>query len=135
MTQYNWAGKGVNFSSDTFKATILTSSYTFSSSHEYLDDVNAYETSATGFSATGVTLSTSFSSPVLTVDAADFGWSGLTGDDYYYLVIYKDTGSASTSVLLGIENLSASVTGGGTTNGSISITVPTEGLFQVRYNN
>ena len=84
----------LNMSTDTIKAVLLSSAYTYSASHEFLSDISAAVLS------TAQTLA----SKTLTggvFDAADAVYTAVSaGDTASYVVLYKDTGVAGTSPLL-----------------------------------
>lgn len=96
----------VDFDTDTIKVALTTSSYTFNQdTHDYFDDVTA-EVSGTGYTAGGATLA----SPTVTLDttndrvdfdAADTSWTTST-ITARYAVIYKSTGTASTSPIIAV---------------------------------
>lgn len=95
----------VDFLSDTIKVALTTSSYTPNQdTHEFFSDVTN-EVSGTGYTAGGATLATKTvsydsSTNIVKLDADDTSWSSST-ITARYAVIYKSTGTASTSPLLG----------------------------------
>lgn len=102
---YKNLGLGLfDFSADTFKMLLTTSSYTPNfDTHEFIDDVTS-EITGTGYTAGGETLS----GVVWTYDTGN-DWCLLTCDPVEWTgatfsarrgVVYKDTGTASTSPLL-----------------------------------
>ena len=86
----------INLSSDTIKAILVDSAdYTLNlATHDYLDDVPA-----AARVGSAVTL-TSKSVTGGVFDAADPTFTGVTGDQFEYIIIYKDTGTESTSPLI-----------------------------------
>lgn len=113
------ATTGAVFTSDTIKVALLGSGYSFNQdTHEFFSDVSASQISAgAGYTAGGATLA----SKTVTVDAAtnetrfdaaDTVWTVPSGNTLtaYFAVIYKDTGTASTSPLLGYVNFGGAVT-------------------------
>lgn len=96
----------VDFDTDTIKVALATSAYTPNQdTHDYFDDVTN-EVVGTGYTAGGATLA----SPTVTLDtandrvdfdAADTSWTTSTITARYG-IIYKSTGTASTSPLIGI---------------------------------
>ena len=88
----------INLSSDTIKAVIVSTSYTYSSAHDNYDDVSANAI------CTPVTLaSKSVTGGVF--DAADIAPSDVNGN-IGAIIIYKDTGTPSTSKLIAhIDNM------------------------------
>ena len=113
-------GPQIDFDNDTIKVALLTNAYTFSSAHDFFDDVSAFETSGDGYTAGGETItniivdtSALFTTNVFgdaTVWAADSG-SPFT---FQYAVIYKSTGVASTSPLIAIHDFGTDLTNAGT---------------------
>lgn len=92
----------IDFDTDTIKVMLTTSSYTPNQdTHDYVDDITN-EVSGTGYTAGGATLASktnTISTNVNTLDAADVTWSSSTITARYG-VIYKDTGTPSTSPLI-----------------------------------
>lgn len=83
----------INWFADTIKCCLVdTGVYTYSTSHEFLSSV-------TGIVATSAAL-TSKTVALGVADAADVTFSGVTGATVEAVVIYKDTGVASTSRLI-----------------------------------
>lgn len=102
------AARRVDWVTDTIKVALATSSYTPNQdTHDFFDDVTN-EVTGTGYTAGGVTLgskSTSFdaTSNETRLIAADAVWTGAT-ITARFAVVYKSTGTASTSPLLGYVN-------------------------------
>jgi len=87
---------GINLTSDTIKAVLVdTGAYTYSASHANLSDITAPARIATS----GALASKTVTSGVF--DAADITVAGVTGTTVEAVVIFKDTGTASTSSLIG----------------------------------
>lgn len=92
---------------DTIKVALLTTAYTPDiDNHKFLSDVNANESSGAGYTAGGNTLT----SPTVTEDdvndrgvfgAANASWPSSTIANARYALIYKATGTPSTSPLIG----------------------------------
>lgn len=120
----------IDLLSDTIKVALTTSSYTPNQdTHEFFDAVTN-EITGTGYTAGGATLGSktlAYASKVSTFDAADTSWttSTLTAR---YAVVYKDTGTASTSPLICYINFGADVS---TTAGTFLITWNASGIFTV----
>ena len=93
-----------NLTSDTIKVALVTSSYVPNiDTHDFFDDITNEVTSA-GYTAGGAALA----SPSITIDtsgdfawfdASDTSWTGTT-ITARYAIIYKSTGTASTSPLI-----------------------------------
>ena len=107
-------GVGVDMNTDTIKAVLLTSGYTYSAAHDFLDDLVVASNSPTsGGTAT-------LASPTVTngvFDAADTVFSAVTtGFTITQIAVYKDTGTASTSALICLfDGLSQASNGGSLT--------------------
>lgn len=103
---------GINWGSDTIKVALLTSSYTpDQDAHNYFDDVSAYEVTGTGYTAGGATLASKTNAytsgtNTMALDAADSTWTSST-ITARYAALYKDTGTASTSPLIGYVDFGA----------------------------
>jgi hypothetical protein len=120
----------INLPSDTIKAALCTSSYTpDQDAHDYFNDISG-EVVGTGYTAGGATLGTktlTYDGPsnTVTFDAADTSWATST-ITARYAVIYKDTGTPSTSPLIGYVDFGADVS---TTAGTFQITWNASGIF------
>lgn len=86
---------GINMSSDTIKVALVDSAdYTVNlSTHQYFSSV-----AGAGVVSTGTLASKTVTDGIF--DAADLTFTSVTGDPSEALVIYKDTGSNSTSPLI-----------------------------------
>lgn len=115
---------GINMSSATIKVALLdTGTVGYNSAHDFYDDISA------GVVGTPQTLaSKTFTNGVF--DAADVTFTGVSGSSAEALVIYRDTGTPSTSNLIafldtGYTNLPVTPNGGDITvtwdNGSNKI--------------
>lgn len=122
----------VDFDTDTIKVALATSSYTPNvDTHDFFNDVTN-EITGTGYTAGGATLGSKTvvydtASDQIRLDAADTTWttSTLTAR---YAIVYKDTGTASTSPLLGYVNFGADVS---TTAGTFQITWDSTGIVVI----
>ena len=98
--------KEVDWDTDTIKVMLLISSASSDQdTHDYIDDLNANEVSGTGYTAGGATLASktigyTAGTNVTKFDAADVTWSSST-ITARYAVLYVDTGTPATSVLIG----------------------------------
>lgn len=107
-------GVGIDFNTDTIVAYLLTSGYTYSSAHDFLDDlVLASNSPASGGSAT-------IASPTVALgvfDGADTVFTSVTtGSTITQIAIAKSTGTASTSALIALfDGLSQATNGGNLT--------------------
>lgn len=99
------AARRVDWDADTIKCALATSTYTPNQdTHNFFDDITN-EVSGTGYTAGGVALTTSApaydaTSNTLRLDASDAQWT-TASFTARYAIVYKDTGSAATSPLLG----------------------------------
>lgn len=109
-------GGSVNLTSDTIKACLVSNSYTYSTAHEFVSDLGTRigtDQTLTGKSVTGGVF-----------DATDLDFGSLPpGDTVKAVVIYKDTGNASTSPVLAHLDSGASVGLPFATNGG-GVTLP-----------
>lgn len=116
----------VNLSSDTIKAQMVTSAYTYSSSHQYAS-------SLAGLVGTAATLA----SKTVTAgvfDAADVTYSSVAaGSTVTGIAIYKDTGSSATSPLLAFISMKGDTTALAivTDGGNIVISWNASGIFKI----
>lgn len=101
----------INFSSDTFKVLLTTSSYTPDvDAHDYLDDVSN-EITGTGYTTGGATLSGlswtydgASNTAKLTATATTWSTATFTARR---AVVYKSTGTSSTSPLVSYVDFGA----------------------------
>jgi len=86
----------IDWDTDTIKCVLVdTADYTVDlAAHDNLDDIPAGARVATSDALTGKTVAAGVA------DADDVTFSAVTGDPSEALVIYKDTGTASTSRLI-----------------------------------
>lgn len=102
---------GLNWPSDTVKVALTTASYTPNQdTHDYFDDVTN-EVSGGGYTAGGISLANKActydtSTNTVILDADDITWGGVTLTARYGIV-YRSTGTASTSLLLGYIDFGA----------------------------
>lgn len=117
---------GIDLTSATIKVAMVTSTYTYSSSHQYYSSLS-------GVVGTDQTLgSKTVTSGVF--DAANSTWTSVTaGSTVVAFVFYKDTGVAATSPLIAYMDKRgdtvpfAIVTNGG----NITMTWNTSGIFKI----
>ena len=102
---------------------IDASDYTYSSAHDFLDDVPALARVATSSALTNTTVTNG------TFDADDVTFSSVTGDQSEALIIYIHTGVESTSRL--VAYIDTGVTGLPVTpsGGNISLSWNASGIF------
>ncbi len=119
----------VDWDTDTIKAALLTAYTVNQDTHDFFDDVSATEITGTGYTAGGATLGTKTATydtatDQVRLDAADTTWttSTLSATD---AVVYKSTGTASTSPLLAGIDFGATVS---TTAGTFQVTWDSVGI-------
>jgi hypothetical protein len=123
----------IDFKADTIKVSLHTSSYTPDiDAHDFYDDITN-EISATGYTTGGETLGTKVTSQDNTddegvFDAADVVWTITTSATARYAVIYKSTGTASTSPLVAYINFGEDLS---VANGTFTITWNAEGVINI----
>ncbi len=98
-------GGGIDLDTDTIKIALCTSSYSPAKTHDFFDDITN-EITGTGYTAGGATLGSKTVTQDDTnfravFDAADATWASSTLTARY-AVIYKSTGTASTSPLIAV---------------------------------
>lgn len=103
------AADRIDWVNDTIKCALLDTQPNQDTAH-FWSDVSAHEVSGSGYTAGGAALaskSISYDSTLQAVEfaAADLTWTGLTVSHVRYAVIYKDTGTSSTSPLMAFIEL------------------------------
>jgi hypothetical protein len=89
----------IDLENDTIKVALVTSSYTPSAAHDFFNDVTNELSTAGGYTAGGATVGTKTVTGGV-FDAADTAWISATFTCAYGIV-YKSTGDAATSPLIG----------------------------------
>ncbi len=123
-------GTAINLATDTIKLMLLTSSHTPNIDTEvFIDDVSASEVGDSGsYSAGGVTLTVTGSTDDTNDwgkwDATDVQITTFTGS-FRYGVIYKDTGTPSSSPIICVQDYGAT----SATNGTVDITFHANGII------
>lgn len=115
----------IDIESGTVKVALVdTGTYTYSSAHDFLNDLS-------GIVGTAQTLSTNTVTNGLFDSATNPTFSAVTGNSVEALVIYIDTGVAGTSRL--VAYIDTGVTGLPVTpnGGDITITWNASGIFQL----
>lgn len=103
------AGLGIAPVTGTLKAMFVKAAYVpDQDNHIFVTSVNANEATGTGVSAGGVTLASvtvtaTGATNTVAIDAADITGISITG---CYVVLYVDTGTAATSPLISLTDLS-----------------------------
>ena len=95
----------VNWTADTIRVALLAAGHTPAyATHEHFDDVSTDEVSGAGYTAGGAEITTrgvTVSGDLIQLTGDNVEWDPST-IDAGYAVIYQDTGTASTSRLIGL---------------------------------
>lgn len=124
----------IDFSANTMKISLHTSSYTPSiDNHDFWDDVSATEVSASGtYSSGGFTLASLSVTQDNTDDEGVFDAADPTATSTTitarYAILYKSTGTASTSPLVCYWDFGADVT---SQSDNFGLTFNSEGVLNV----
>jgi hypothetical protein len=132
-TKKNLMNGGIDLDTDTIKVMLLTSTHSNNAdTQEFIDDVSANEVSGAGYNAGGATLANKTVTQDNTddegvFDADDVSWaaSSITAR---YAVIYKDTGTASTSPIIAIIDFGEDKV---SSSGTFTITWAAEGILNL----
>ena len=117
----------IDFLTDTIKIVLCDVTVTYNAGHDFLSDIAAGDRVAT---------SAALSSKTTTggaFDAADVTFTALTGDTVVSWVLYKDTGTESTSALIAYFD---TVSGGGAlsfspSGGDFTLVFGASGIFTI----
>jgi hypothetical protein len=126
------AARRVDFATDTIKVALCTSSYVpDQDAHDFFNDITN-EITGTGYTAGGATLGSKSvaytgGSNTLSLDAADTQWT-TASFTARYAIVYKDTGTSSTSPLLGYLDFGADQT---VSSGTFTIQWHADGVLKV----
>ena len=128
------AARRIDWVTDTIKCALCTSTYTPNQdTHVFYSDITNELTTTGGYTAGGATLGTKTTnydaaSNVMSLRAGATSWTSATFT-CRYAVLYKDTGVAATSPLLGYVNFGADET---VASGTFTITWDvTTGALQI----
>lgn len=117
----------VDFLTDTIKIVLVDATYTYSTAHDFLDDIAAGDRVATSAALSSKTTTDG------AFDAADVTFTSLTGNTVTSWVLFKDTGTASTSQLIAYFD---TVSGGGALSftpngGNFTLSFGASGIFTI----
>ena len=117
----------VDFLTDTIKIVLVDATYTYSTAHDFLDDIDAGDRVATSAALSSKTTTDG------AFDAADVTFTSLTGNTVTSWVLFKDTGSAATSQLIAYFD---TVSGGGALSftpngGNFTLSFGASGIFTI----
>jgi hypothetical protein len=106
----------VDVDTDTFKAMLVGSGYTYDADHDFRDDVTG-EVTGTGYTAGGVSLTgltTTYDAATnrVKLDAADASFGTVTLTGITGLVVYVSKGSAATDLLVSFHSFAAQAPSG-----------------------
>jgi hypothetical protein len=117
----------IDLLTDTIKIVLCDSGYTYNTAHDNLDDITAGARVATSSAlASKTTTGGAF-------DAADVTFTALTGDTVTSWVLFKDSGTESTSKLIAYFD---TVSGGGAfsftpSGGDLTLSFGASGIFTI----
>lgn len=89
-----FAAAAINWAADNIKLVLLSSAYTYSDAHDFLNDIGGGSVIATSGNLAGKT------NVGGVLDANDVIIPTVSGADIVALAVYKDTGSSATSPLI-----------------------------------
>ena len=117
----------VDFLTDTIKIVLVDATYTYSTAHDFLDDIAAGDRVATSAALSSKTTTDG------AFDAADVTFTSLSGNTVTSWVLFKDTGTASTSQLIAYFD---TVSGGGALSftpngGNFTLSFGASGIFTI----
>jgi hypothetical protein len=121
------SGTAIDLTAANIKAALIdTGAYTYSATHDFLDDVAVGSRIATSGNLASKTVTNGV------FDAADVTFTAVSGASVEAIIVYIDTGTASTSRLLAYIDDTA---GGDTTvtpnGGDITVTWNASGIFSL----
>lgn len=124
----------INLAGDTIKLALVTSSYTPNiDTDQYWSDVSTNEATGTGYTAGGYTLTTPTvtlvaASDLAKFDADDVVWTISSALSARYAVLYKSTGTSSTSPLIGYVDFGSTYS---LSSGTLTITWSASGVLTI----
>lgn len=107
MPSYYWDYRGVDIANDTLKIALVDNDYVPSPLHHW-SDAEPYEISGTGYTAggeelTNVVITTTGGNLSFTSDGVS--WTALEATNIRWAILYQDTGTPATSVLIAYMDL------------------------------
>lgn len=125
----------LDWTTNTVKVLLVSASYTYAATHNFVSDVSAYELSGTnyasGFSGSGrktlasKTATENDGSTRAELDCADLTWSSINAGTIGGLVVYLNGTSDADSALIAFLDPTDVVTNGG----DVVFTIATAGLI------
>lgn len=122
----------IDWLSDTVNVMLATAYTANQDTHSFKGDLGATEVSNACYTARGKALASktlAASSNTVTFDAADTSWTSCTTLSASYAIIYKDSGTDSTSPLMGWVDFGGAQANSGT--GTWKITWAAAGIFTI----
>lgn len=126
--------KEIDFDSDSIKVALVSSAYTpAQDTHDYWDDVVAFEVSGTGYTAGGQALTSKTvtydsASNTTILDGADSVWAGSTVTARY-AVVYDDSGATNgQKALIGYQDMGSDQS---STNGNFTVQWDSTGIVRI----
>ena len=117
------SGDSIDLLDDTIKIALIdTGAYTFSQTHEY------WSSASSAIVGTAVSLASKTVTDNV-FDAADVTFTSVSGVSVEALIIYKDTGTASTSPLVAYIDVAASGLPVTPNGGNITVQFNASGIF------
>ena len=112
---------------DTIKIVLCDNSITYNAAHDFLDDIPSGDRVATSAALSGKTTNDG------AFDASDVTFSALSGSTVTSWILFKDTGTASTSNLIAFFD---TVSGGGALSftpngGNFTLSFGASGIFTI----
>ena len=112
---------------DTIKIVLCDNSITYNAAHDFLDDIPSGDRVATSAALSSKTTTDG------AFDAADVTFTALSGSTVTSWILFKDTGTASTSNLIAFFD---TVSGGGALSftpngGNFTLSVGASGIFTI----
>ena len=123
----------VDYASDNIAVLLVGNSYTFDVSHEYVDDLSDEAVNDTGsgyarLSLASKTITLNTSANAVVFDCGDISYTDIaTTNTLAGAVIYKDSGTDSTSDLVAFIDFADIVTNGS----DIDLQINANGLFRI----
>lgn len=133
-----WANGGIDFDTDSFRMVLVGAGYTPDQlTDDTWSDISANEISGTGYTANGVALTVTTSSPadrVIQIDCDDQSWPSSTLSGVAYAVIVRDADGNGSLAGTDIPVFCCELEDGGTvstTNGTLSVTINANGVYRL----
>lgn len=124
----------LDWDSQTFKAMLVTSSYSANPDHDFVSSASAAELTGTGYTAgfngagrvvlTSKAVNESDSDDRAYVDCDDVAWTGINAGTIAAMIIIREVSTDANSYLVAYLQLSAAQP---TNGGDVTIVIPTTG--------